>query len=69
MRSYIKASNAAKQKLIGSNVSLSGNTLAVEVHGENSNATGVNGESSSATTVNGNQADNIASYSGAIYIY
>jgi ABC-type Fe2+-enterobactin transport system substrate-binding protein len=56
-QAYVKASNRGGN--FGSSVSLSGETLAV----------GAPDESSAATGVNGNQADNSASYAGAIYVF
>jgi hypothetical protein len=56
---YIKASNAETDDEFGHSVSLFGDTLAVGVRYEDSNAVGVNG----------NQNDNSASKSGAVYVF
>jgi hypothetical protein len=56
---YIKASNSAAMDYFGRHVALSGDTLAVGVHYEDSAAQGVDG----------NQADNSASDSGAVYVF
>ena len=56
---YIKASNTGPSDAFGSSVALSGDTLAVGVEAEDSNATGVNG----------NQADNSANSAGAVYVF
>jgi hypothetical protein len=60
-QAYVKASNTENSDRFGSLVSLSadGNTLAVGAVGESSNATGIDG----------NQADNSASWSGAVYVF
>ena len=58
-QAYIKASNTDSYDYFGSNVAISGNTLAVGAVQEDSNATGVNG----------NQANNEATQSGAVYVY
>ncbi len=60
-RAYIKASNTGLDDEFGGSVSLSadGNTLAVGAHRENGASTGVNG----------GQDDNIASNSGAVYVF
>ena len=58
-QAYLKASNTEAGDEFGSSVSLSGDTLAV----------GAPGEASAATGVNGNQADNLASSSGAVYVF
>ncbi|RYF42712.1 MAG: integrin [Comamonadaceae bacterium] len=60
-QAYLKAGNTGANDQFGTGVALSGdgNTLAVSAIGESSNATG---------TI-GNQADNSASFSGAVYIY
>ena len=57
--SYLKASNTGAADWFGYSVALSGDTLAV----------GAPYEFSGATGVNGNQADNSASYSGAVYVF
>ena len=58
---YIKASNADAEDIFGWNLALSedGNTLAVGVPRESSNATGINGE----------QNNNLSSSSGAVYLF
>ena len=57
---YLKASNAeALDNYFGFSVSVSGDTLAVGAYGEASNA----------TTADGNQADNSATWSGAVYVF
>ncbi len=58
-QAYIKASNTEEYDYFGTEVSLSGDILAVGTLYEDSNAIGVNG----------NQADNSAPYSGAAYIF
>ena len=58
---YVKASNTAAGDNFGQSVALSadGSTLVV----------GALGEDSAATGINGNQADNLATNSGAVYVY
>jgi cysteine-rich repeat protein len=56
---YVKASNTGVSDQFGNSVALSGDTLAVGVHTEDSASTGVNG----------NQGNNGASNSGAVYVY
>ena len=58
---YIKASNTGASDAFGRSVALSadGNTLAV----------GAFEESSSATGINGDQTDNLARFSGAVYVF
>ena len=58
-QAYLKASNTDADDSFGRSVSLSGDTLAVGVYGEDSSATGVNGS----------QSDNSLSNSGAVYIF
>jgi hypothetical protein len=61
-QAFVKASNTGgANEHFGASVALSsdGGTLAVGAHGEDSNATGING----------NQADNSASYAGAVYVF
>ncbi|MBK9208874.1 MAG: FG-GAP repeat protein [Anaerolineales bacterium] len=58
-QAYIKASNTEEYDYFGTDVSLSGDILAVGAPDESSNATGVNGD----------QANNSALYSGAAYIF
>jgi FG-GAP repeat/Stigma-specific protein, Stig1 len=61
LQAYVKASNTASQDQFGDSVTLSadGNTLVVGATGEDSNATGVNG----------NQMNELASSSGAAYVF
>jgi hypothetical protein len=56
---YVKASNTGAGDRFGARVSLSGDTLAV----------GVSGEDSAAQGVDGNQDDNEAADSGAVYVF
>ncbi|WP_428269422.1 cadherin-like beta sandwich domain-containing protein [Haliangium sp.] len=56
---YSKASNTGVGDEFGFSVALSGDTLAVGAHLEDS----------AATSIDGNQADNFASGSGAIYVF
>ncbi len=58
-QAYIKASNTGVQDSFGGNVRISGDTLVVTAHPEDSNATGVNGD----------QTDNSLSSSGAVYVF
>ncbi len=58
-QAYLKASNTEANDLFGYRVSLSGDTLSVGAHAEDSAATGVNG----------NQADNSALNAGAVYVF
>jgi len=58
-QAYLKASNTGSGDLFGVRVAVSGDTVVVGAHGEDSNATGVNG----------NQADNSAGGSGAAYVF
>ena len=58
-QAYVKASNAGAGDLLGTMVTLVGNTLAVGAPGEASNATGINGT----------QTDNSALISGAVYVF
>ncbi|HWO23166.1 MAG TPA: FG-GAP repeat protein [Kofleriaceae bacterium] len=58
-QAYVKASNTGTFDFFGYSVALSGDTLAV----------GTPNEASPATGVNGNQADNSASYAGAVYVF
>lgn len=60
-QAYIKASNAEPGDRFGISVSLSadGNTLAV----------GASGEAGGIAGIGGNQADNSASFSGAVYVF
>ncbi len=56
---YLKASNTEANDVFGYSVALAGDTLAV----------GVPGEASDATGINGNQGDNNAPNSGAVYVF
>ncbi len=58
-QAYVKASNAEAGDLFGISVAVSGDTLAVGAHLEDSGATGVGGA----------QADNAAVDSGAVYMF
>jgi len=60
-QAYIKASNTDAGDRFGESLALSadGSTLAVGAYGESSNATGIGG----------NQADNSASFAGAVYVF
>ncbi len=58
-QAYVKASNTETSDYFGTAVALSGNTLAVGAHGEDSNALGVNGD----------QGDNSLADSGAAYVF
>lgn len=58
-QAYIKASNTGMSDYFGRSVALSGDTLAVGAYLEDSAATGING----------NQADNVATNSGAVYVF
>jgi hypothetical protein len=58
-QAYVKASNPGAIDFFGEVVALSGDTLAVGVRREDSNATGING----------NHADNSASSAGAVYLF
>ncbi|MBL8694107.1 MAG: FG-GAP repeat protein [Planctomycetes bacterium] len=58
-QAYLKASNPGVTDYFGSSVAVSGDTVVVGAHGEDSSATGVNG----------NQADNSAMNSGAAYVF
>jgi hypothetical protein len=58
-QAYLKASNTGTGDVFGTNVALSGDTLAVAAYGEASSSTGVNG----------NQGDNSAPSAGAAYIF
>jgi hypothetical protein len=55
----LKASHTEVGDFFGRSVSISGDTIVVGAHGEDSNATGVNGT----------QTDNSADYSGAAYVF
>ncbi|MCK6483155.1 MAG: thrombospondin type 3 repeat-containing protein [Phycisphaerae bacterium] len=58
-QAYLKASNTGVSDLFGVSVAVSGDTVVVGAHREDSNATGVNG----------NESDNSATDSGAIYVF
>ncbi|MGC1377895.1 MAG: FG-GAP repeat protein [Anaerolineales bacterium] len=58
-QAYLKASNTGESDWFGGLVTISGDTLAVGAAGEGSNATGVNGD----------QNNNLASDSGAAYVF
>jgi len=58
-QAYIKASNTEAGDLFGCSLALDGDTLAV----------GANQEASNATGVNGNQNNDLASDSGAVYVF
>ena len=58
-QAYLKASNTGRGDQFGYSVSLSGDTLAVGAHNEDSNATGVGGI----------QSNNSAGNSGAVYVF
>ena len=58
-QAYLKASNTGAGDHFGISVAVSGDTVVVGAHGEDSNATGVNG----------NQSDNSAIDSGAAYVF
>jgi hypothetical protein len=58
-QAYLKASNTEAGDYFGFSVSISGDTIAVGAHGEDSNATGVNGD----------QSNNNATDSGAVYVF
>ncbi len=58
-QAYLKASNTGFFDLFGRSVSISGDTIVVGAHGEDSNATGVNGD----------QLNNAATESGAAYVF
>ena len=58
-QAYLKASNTEQNDNFGNSLAISGDTVVVGAYGEDSNATGVNG----------NQANNLASDSGAAYVF
>jgi hypothetical protein len=58
-QAYLKASNTGAGDLFGWSVAISGETIVVGAHFEDSNATGVHG----------NQADNSAHQAGAAYVF
>ncbi|MGE3609640.1 MAG: fibronectin type III domain-containing protein [Bacteriovoracaceae bacterium] len=61
-QAYIKAANAETNDSFGMSQALSGDTLAVGAHGEDSNLTTI-------TNGTGTSADNTVASSGAVYIY
>lgn len=58
-QAYLKASNSAADDTFGTTVAVSGDTVVVGAHQEDSNATGVNGD----------QANNSALSAGAAYVF
>lgn len=58
-QAYIKASNAERADFFGSSIALSGDTLAVGAHREDSASIGIDGD----------QADNTLSFAGAAYVF
>ncbi len=58
-QAYLKASNTDPLDIFGDTVAMSGDTVVVGAFGESSNATGVNGD----------QTNNLASNSGAVYVF
>ena len=58
-QAYLKASNTGSGDLFGWSVAASGDTVVVGAKNEDSNATGINGD----------EADNLASQSGAAYVF
>ena len=58
-QAYLKASNAEARDNFGNWVAISGDTLVVAARYEDSNATGVDGD----------QSNNLAGYSGAVYVF
>ncbi|MBK8620044.1 MAG: S-layer homology domain-containing protein [Anaerolineales bacterium] len=58
-QAYLKASNTENSDAFGSAVSVSGDTVVVGAHEEDSNATGVNGD----------EEDNSEGFSGAAYVF
>jgi len=58
-QAYLKASNAGAGDQFGQSVSLSGTTVLIGAHAEDSNATGVDG----------NQGDNTVNSAGAAYVF
>lgn len=61
-QAYVKASNTGSQDRFGQSVAVSGNTLAVGAHLEDSNATTINPGA-------GAEADNSATDAGAVYVF
>lgn len=59
-QAYLKASNTGTpDDAFGDSVAISGNTIVIGAHGEDSNATGING----------NETDNSAPWAGAVYVF
>ncbi|MGB7452956.1 MAG: FG-GAP repeat protein, partial [Lysobacterales bacterium] len=58
-QAYVKASNTEARDNFGNWVAISGDTLVVAAHHEDSNATGVDGD----------ETNNLAGYSGAVYMF
>jgi len=58
-QAYVKASNTGENDFFGGSLHLSGDTLVVGAHPEDSSASGVNG----------NQNDNSLPHSGAVYVF
>ncbi len=58
-QAYLKASNTEARDNFGNWVAISGDTLVVAAHHEDSNATGVDGD----------ETNNLAGYSGAVYMF
>jgi hypothetical protein len=58
-QAYLKASNTGVSDYFGESVAISGDTVVVGARNEDSNATGVNGD----------ESDNLASDSGAAYVF
>ncbi len=58
-QAFVKASNTGAQDFFGFEVDVSGETVVVGASGEDSNASGVNGD----------QANNSASFAGAVYVF
>ncbi|MCF6262496.1 MAG: FG-GAP repeat protein [Xanthomonadales bacterium] len=58
-QAYLKSSNSESGDLFGWSADISGDTLVVGAHGEDSSATGVNGD----------ESNNLAEASGAVYIF
>ncbi|MGA9575458.1 MAG: HYR domain-containing protein, partial [Lysobacterales bacterium] len=58
-QAYLKASNPDNEDGFGGHLAISGDTIAVGVYNEDSNATGIDG----------NQANNFANAAGAVYVF
>ncbi len=65
-QAYVKASNTGGNDLFGTAVAVSGDTVAVGAHLEDSNATTINPGSGPGS---GTEADNSAADSGAVYVF